>query len=149
MKKFILVLLAFVLTACSFGTQSEFEGNYAKWQKAGITHYSFSLGIGCFCPFGDKMPLNIEVKDGEILSMKSSDGTPISSTDPEFETFSRYATIDRIFSELKAALGGEADEVTVSYDATYGFPTQISIDYIKQAVDDEMGFTISDFEKLP
>jgi uncharacterized protein DUF6174 len=150
MKKLILiVLLCFMLAACSFGAKSEFDTNHAKWQNAGITHYRYSLFIGCFCAFRDKMPLSIEVKNGEVLSMTVSDGTPILPTDPQFETFSHYSTIERIFSALKADLGGDADEVTVTYDSTYGFPLQINIDFIKQAADDELSLTVSKFEKLP
>jgi hypothetical protein len=37
----------------------------------------------------------------------------------------------------------------VTYDATYGFPTEMSIDFIKEAADDELYFTVSGFEALP
>jgi hypothetical protein len=36
----------------------------------------------------------------------------------------------------------------VFYDPTYGFPSQVSIDYIKRAVDDELGLQVSNFEVL-
>ena len=95
------------------------------------------------------MPLNIEVKDGEVLSITYADGTPISTTDPEFEFFARYGTIERLFSELEADLAGAADEVTVSYDPVYGFPQTADIDIIKEAADDELSLTVSGFEILP
>ena len=41
-----------------------------------------------------------------------------------------------------------ADEVTVKYDATYGFPTEATIDVVKEAIDDELYLTISNFEEL-
>ena len=148
MKKMILLLLALILTACSFGSKSEYDTNFDKWQNSDVTHYRFSLFVGCFCAFRNDMPLSIEVQDGKVVSMTYSDGIPVPADDPQLEFLSRYATMDRLFSELKADLDGEADEVTVTYNATYGFPEQISIDRIKEAIDDELGLTVSNFEVL-
>jgi hypothetical protein len=148
MKKFILLLLVFILTACSFGARSELDKNRQKWQDAGITHYRFSLHIGCFCAFRDQMPLTVEVQNGEIISMTNSNGTLINTTDPNYEIFSQHATIERLFSELEAGLKGDADEVTVTYDPTHGFPNEIHFDYIKAAMDDELTLSVSEFEAL-
>jgi hypothetical protein len=148
MKKIILLLLALILTACSFGTTSEFDKNLQTWQDSGITHYRFALNIGCFCPFRDQMPITVEVQNGEIISMNAPDGTPITATDPGYETFAKYATIDRIFSTLEAGLAGDAEEVTVTYDPTYGYPSEIYFDYIKAAADDELSLSVSNFEVL-
>jgi hypothetical protein len=148
MKKFLLVALAVILVACSAGG-SEFSQNQKKWEDANISHYQFNLNIGCFCAFQDQMPLTVEVSNGEVVSMVGADGAAITATDVNYELFSKYATIDRLFSELDAVLNGDADEVTVTYDATYGFPSQINIDYIKEAVDDELYLSVSGFEVLP
>jgi len=153
----LLTIFAFVLAACSTGaqavgdptqeSQSEIERNKEKWQDANITHYRFNLNISCFCVFTQDMPLVIEVMDGEVVSMEYQNGNPIDATNREF--FERFSTIDRIFSELEADLAGAADEVTVTYDPTYGFPVEVTIDYVKEATDDELYLTISDFEVLP
>jgi len=128
---------------------SEFSQNQKKWNDANITHYRFELNIGCFCAFRDQMPLKVEVQNGEIVSITASDGSIIAKTDPRYENFSKYATIDKLFAELKADQGDKADEVTVKYDATYGFPAEINIDFIKNAVDDELYLSAAAFEKLP
>ena len=148
MKKIILLLLAFVLVACSMGTKSAFDTHHEKWQDANIDHYRYSILISCFCPGTEKMPLNIEVQNGEVVSMAYVDGTSVSAEDPQFEFYSRYSTIDRLFSELKADLEGAADEVTVTYNSSVGYPDQINIDRIKDAVDDETSLMISEFEML-
>ncbi len=75
-------------------------------------------------------------------------GTLIPETDPGYENFTRYATMDRIFSTLEAGLSGDADEVTVTYDPTYGYPSEIYFDYIKAAADDELSLSVSEFEVL-
>ena len=148
MKKLIFLTLIVFLTACTFGASTDLEKNRQTWQDSGITHYRFSLNIGCFCAFRDQMPITVEVENGEIVSMAYPDGTLIAATDPNYEIFSRHATIERIFSELEAGLAGGADEVTVTYDSAHGFPSEIYFDYIKAAMDDELSLTVSNFEVL-
>lgn len=147
MRKLIFIFMALVLAACSMGSQTEIERNQEKWQAANVSHYRYNLFLGCFCVFSQDMPLVIEVKDGEVVSMEYQNGNEIDATSREL--FEKYATIDRIFSELEKDVNGEADEVVVTYDPTYGFPAEINIDFIKDAIDDELGLTVSNFEKLP
>lgn len=149
MRKILVVLLAVFLTACASvgAASSEFDQAKDKWQEAGITHYRFNLDISCFCAFRENMPLVIEVQDGEVVSMEYSSGAEIEPA--VLDLFQQYATIDRIFAELEKALNGGADSVTVTYDETYGFPTQVSIDFDQQAADEEIYLTISGFETLP
>ena len=151
MKKLILIVIALILAGCAsafaLGSQSELEQNQEKWQDAGISHYRYDLSISCFCVFTQDMPLVIEVLDGKVLSMEYQNGNEI---DPSLlELFNRYATINRVFGEVKAGLNGAADEVVVKYDPTYGFPSEVTIDVEKQATDDELYLTLSNFEKLP
>lgn len=153
MKKllFIFTLMALVLSACAAaavsGGQTEIGQNQQKWQDANISHYRYHLSISCFCVFVENMPLIIEVEDGKMVSMEFHNGKEI---DPSLlELFNKYATIDQIFAELEAGQNGAADEVTVKYDPTYGFPTEATIDVVKEATDDELYLTISDFEVLP
>jgi len=154
----VLTVIAFVVAACSTGAQAggnppqenqtEIERNKEKWQNANISHYRYKLHLSCFCVFSQDMPLVIEVMDGKIVSMEYQNGNEIDATNREL--FERYATIDRIFSELEADLAGAADEVTVvTFDPTYGFPVDVTIDYVKEATDDELYLTVSGFEALP
>jgi hypothetical protein len=141
------LILAACASANALGSPSEIEQNREKWQDANISHYRFHLFIGCFCIFTEDMPLIIEVQDGEIVSMELSSGKEI---DPSLlELFNKYATIDRVFSEVEAGLNGGADNVVVKYDPTYGFPTEVTLDFETQAADDEIYLTLSDFEALP
>jgi len=148
MKKISLFSLTLILVACSAGKR-EFSRNQKMWQDANISHYRFELDIGCYCGFQAPMPLEVEVSNNVILSITDSDGKLITQTDPNYEWYSQYATIDRLFTDLKADLGGAVDEVTATYDPTYGFPDKINIDVIKEAVDDELSLRVSRFEALP
>ena len=152
MKKLILIVMTLVLAGCAvmgsaLGSQSEIEQNKEKWQEANISHYRYELFISCFCAFNEDMPLIIEVQDGKVVSMEFQSGKEI---DPSLhELFDKYATIDRLFAELEADLNGAADKVDVEYDPTYGFPTKADLDFVEEAVDDELYLSISNFEELP
>ena len=148
MKKIILTMLVLILAACSAGG-TDLSRNQQKWQDANITHYRFELNISCFCAFRDQMPLTIEVRDEQIVHMAAVDGTLVLDTDQNYEFYAPHATIDLLFAELDAAVKDGADSVTVTYDATYGFPTEIAIDYSQQTADEEMYYSISGFEALP
>ena len=147
MRKLIFIFMTLVLTACSLGGQTEIERNKEKWQAANISHYRYNLFVGCFCVFSQDMPLIVEVKDGELVSMKYQSGNEIDTSSREL--FEKYASIERVFSELETNINGKADKVTVTYDPMYGFPAKIDVDFIKNAMDDELSLTVSNFEKLP
>ena len=148
MKKIILTTLVLILAACS-GGGSELSRNQQKWTDANITHYRFELNIGCFCAFRDQMPLTVEVRDGQIVHMATVVGTLVLDTDQNYGFYAPHATIDLLFAELDTALNNGADSVTVTYDATYGFPTEIAIDQSQEIADEEMYYSISGFEALP
>lgn len=158
MKKLLLLVLALVLSACTGianagEPKSEVQQARDKWEAANISHYRFNVHISCFCVFVENMPLVVEVNNGEVVSMEYSTGNEI---DPQLlELFNRYVTIDRLFDGIESGFDvegtdqGPADKVTVEYDATYGFPTKIDIDFVEEAIDDELYLSISGFEALP
>ena len=158
MKTLLLLFtfFALVVAACSSaaqaggdqsGNQTEIERNLEKWRDANVSHYRYQLNISCFCAFRGDMPLVIEVMDGKVVSMEYESGKEIDPANREL--FDKFATIDRIFKEVEAGLAGAADEVKVTYDETYGYPVDITIDYMKEATDDELYLTVSNFEALP
>ena len=150
MRRLFYIITALVLAACSLGnagSKTEIEQNKEKWGDQGISHYRYHLFVGCFCVFSADMPLIIEVKDGKAVSMEYQSGREIDASSREI--FKRYETMDLIFAELEAGLNGAADEVTVTYDSTYGFPTEAFVDVVKEAADDELSLTVSNFEALP
>jgi len=147
MKKLLLLTLALILVACSAGG-SEFEQNQKTWQDAGITHYRFDLSISCFCAFRSLMPLSVEVRDGQIVAMAAADGTLVLDTDPNYPFFAPHATMDLLFVDIDEAYKSGAASVNVTYDSTYGFPTEIAIDVDQQMADEEMYYSVSGFKPL-
>ncbi len=139
-----LFILALTLSAC--GGTPEMQTNREKWNAAKVTHYTFELMISCFCPFSEIMPITVEVKDGEIVSMTDVNGKAVEG---EFAQYiEEAASIERLFA-LAEKNASEADEIEVTYDAQYGFPSAINIDFIKLAVDDEISYYVNNFKPLP
>ena len=149
MKKLCGFVLVFLLVACVSPMRSDFEQHQKQWREANIAHYRFELNMVCFCTFRNRMPLQIEVLNGQVAAMTDNTGKAITSVDAHYDFFARYATIDRLFSELQTSLNGKADQIAVAYHPSYGFPTRINIDRIKRAADDELGLAVSAFERLP
>jgi hypothetical protein len=148
MKKLTLLLLALILAACSTGGGTELSRNQSKWQDAGIDHYRFDISVGCFCLFRSQMPVTVEVQDGEVVSMIDVNGEAFPMDDPMSDLVLKHATIDRLFSELGSDPVQEADHLTMTFDPIYGFPTEVAIDFIELAADDELYLSVSAFEPL-
>jgi len=147
MKKFIIILVL-LITACSSGS-SNLAQNHQTWDDADISHYRFELTVGCFCPWGGLMPWTVEVRDGNVVSMISADGTNFDTSDPLNEYVLRFATIDRIFGKLESEEFQNADKIEITFDPMYGYPTSANIDFIELAMDDELYLTVSAFKTLP
>jgi hypothetical protein len=139
--RLIVLLLLLALTACT--ARTALRENQQKWIAQSVDHYRFDLTIGCFCPWRDLMPLQVEVKNGQVISLTDKTGQP---TPPAYaETFNRAATIDGLFGILDSAIGS-ASKITVEYDADYGYPKSIHIDYSSMVTDDEINYTVENFE---
>jgi hypothetical protein len=151
MKKITLLFLVLILAACTPGgeTGTELSRNKQKWQDANVTHYTFQLSVTCFCPVAGVMPMTVEVKDGEVVSLVDVNGDAFPSTDPLNDLIEKYVTIDRIFSELNSDSVQGAERLEITYDPTYGFPSDVVIDFVEEVADDELYLSITGFEPLP
>jgi hypothetical protein len=116
-------VLLLTLTAC-FG-RTILKENQQKWAEQKITHYKFQLTISCSCGWYTLMPLNIEVKDGQAVSITDKKGQPIPA---DFaKDFNQGTTVERLFAIIDEELGS-TDRMRVSYDPRLGYPTKIDID---------------------
>lgn len=132
-----------MLTSCNSG--SALQQNRDKWEAQNFNHYRFTVVVSCFCPFAGA-EMTYEVLNGQVVS-QSVQAPPEREIDEAQvgDFYQPYNTIEKVFEYVEEAVK-EADETTIEYDPTYGFPTQVSIDWIKEAGDDEMYLTLSNFE---
>lgn len=113
----------------------ERSANQKTWDEFNDGTYSFLLNRGCFCAFAG--PIWIQVIDNDVTFAQitwSNEPVPTEHLD-EIET------IDDIFDMIERA-EKEADDLHVEY-STNGYPSVVNIDWIKEAVDDEMFLEIS------
>lgn len=124
---------------------AELARNQATWQKNNIRSYRYQLTVGCFCMMNATMPITVAVRDGAVVALTDANGVTVALDDPGAGFFMRYTTIDGIYAELASTWFREADKLTITYDPTYGFPSEISADFIEMAADDELYLSVSEF----
>lgn len=132
------------------GTQSQLDANRKKWESQGIDDYSFTFQRSCFCRGDAIRPINIEVRDGQVSSARYADTGELIPDDRQTNKQSIYnMNADGLFNLVEQGIKGGAERVDVTYDKTFGIPTSIYIDQSTQMADEEMGYTISNFQPEP
>lgn len=137
------VLFAVAATGCSdpLGPeQSELERARAMWEAHAPVLYQFQLQRACFCPRAYVRPVRITVSDGVVVS--AVDPATNKPLDPPSDGF---PTVDDLFDEIQDAIDRDADAIDTAYDAAFGYPVYVFIDWIRNAIDDEMSFQVSEY----
>jgi hypothetical protein len=92
---------------------------WEQWQATGIRSYGFNLERSCFCPVETIAPARVDVRDGEVVSVRSlTDGRqlPVQSV-PTVDSLFRWAI-------REARQNGH---VEVSYDPRLSYPVRLVI----------------------
>ena len=145
-----------ILSSCSlFNTDDDgFNEALQKWEENKSSNYEFLYHKGCFCP-GGLSPAIIQVRADTIYAVLNpetkeslkiywSEEDSLENVLDAYPTF--YNTIDDLFAIIDEARKGKADKISVSFDDKLGYPREISIDYYKDAIDDEVGYIISGYQ---
>ncbi len=110
-----------------------------RWNAARVQDYTVVVQHLCFC--GYVRPVRVTVRSGAVVSsVDAQTGEPVPS----------YATVRDIaglFALIRKAIDDGADRLEVTYDAQLGYPTFINIDYVVNAVDDELQVKTSEFQR--
>ena len=104
----------------------------------GPTSYSYTLRAACFCAFIE--PVRVTVEDDEIVSAVVAHGGRGFAKGADAPEALRL-TIDDL---LAKAADPKVDEVDVKWPDGQDYPTSIALDPIKNAVDDEVTYYLSD-----
>ncbi|MCB9230693.1 MAG: hypothetical protein H6581_03480 [Bacteroidia bacterium] len=147
---FTFLAAALILTSlfsCHQRALNELESNREKWDALNDSDYSFDLDISCFCAHSGYTPATVVVQADTVAAIldinTGQDLLVPSDSSLVFDVYGEYfPTIDGLFDEIDNAVRGNADKVKVTYDEDQGYPMEISIDWMKFAVDDESAYTV-------
>ena len=151
----LLLLAALALSSCSLFGPDEKHTNLdaarQRWEAQRLTTYSYVAQRLCFCA-AELFPARIVVEDGAVKAVHDPQtGEPLRLPDGRLALEAEpaaYRTIEGLFDLVEEARRAEADQLDVTYHPTYGYPTEISIDYVRGMADDEVTFTNADFVAL-
>lgn len=116
----------------------ELETHRQLWQASGLAqNYSFELQGGCFCP--QRRAARVTVTDGRLSRLIfTDDGTDVGLAESR-----NYQTVEELFELIESAIGQGADDVVVEWHSTYGYPVNITIDWLSCAQDEEQLYLVS------
>lgn len=110
----------------------QLAANQALWLQKAPNDYVLTLERQCFCP---SARYEITVRDG-VVGMVTKDGVAVGPA----EVQGLPKTVPELFALVAALPAGAAADV--SYDPDLGFPTNISVDSVPNAVDDEYSILV-------
>ena len=111
-----------------------------RWAAAGIDDYRLDLGFLCACALPARV--HVEVVDG-VATATDAEGRPLDAA-----ALARTPiTVDQLFAEGRRALEG-GGMVEAQFGDT-GVPGRLDIDYLPQAIDDELSIVVNAFEAGP
>ncbi|MDX2007098.1 MAG: DUF6174 domain-containing protein [Meiothermus sp.] len=140
-------ILGLALTAGLLGCGSP-NPNLAfqqRWENQQINDYRFTLEARCFCPKERVDPVRVEVRGGQPVSLVYAD----SGAPPGRAYWDNENTIDKLFAIIQANAGKPGVRLEVTYDAALSYPARVLLDPVAGAVDDEVTYVVSSFERLP
>lgn len=108
------------------------------WAARGWDSYSFVLQRLCYCAGGTD-PADVVVEAGVRVSVTSR--LTGESIPEEWQQY--YLTVPELFDFIEDAIDRKAFSIDVTYASGAGWPTHIAIDYLENAIDEEMAFEAS------
>lgn len=131
--------IASLVAGCSTSpfdlSASAVRDHRAAWEALGLTDYEFDVHRQCECSADWVRPARVVVRGGRVVEATYADsGQPAAAS-------MTYPTIDELFDMIEEAIRLEAPGLWVSYDPRLEYPTDISINYQEQVVDDEISIS--------
>ena len=146
MRRWIPAIVALGGVACGLTGpgRSLDQFNVAKriWDRENPANYAVTVQRLCFCP-------NVDLVRIVVQNRLVTSRTVVATQEPLAASLNdAYPDIPGLFAIVKDGYI-RADAINASFDQQYGFPTDASIDYIKNAIDDELSLKVTNFVILP
>ncbi len=139
-----LLLLVAMTPSCGEGltgprkvAQQELNAARARWAALEVANYDYEYRMSCFCGPDALRPVVVQVRGGMVTAVRDRE------TDEPRTPLTQWATIPGLFDRIQGWIDLPANTLDVEYDPVSGIPTSVSVDPIRNAVDDEGGFHAS------
>lgn len=136
------------VSGCSAGSSPEsgppddVAAQERVWREAGLDSYRFGFQQQCFCVREQVQPVTVEVRDGRVERVLSSETGRDLSNDPGL----RWHTIADLFDLISEARTNATEPLVVRYHPRLGYPMHIETGSL--AADAGVVYSVSDLEPL-
>ncbi|MFT5144428.1 MAG: hypothetical protein ACI80V_003165 [Rhodothermales bacterium] len=148
MRPLFLLFLGGLITGCALtGPESnaeltDLDEARERWEQWGLDDYDIDLTRSCFCIGAGAM--TVLVRDDTVAAVLQQD-SPWSFDQGWWQYI---PTVDGLF-DLAEEAQKDAFRVDITFSQTHGYPVEISIDWIENAVDDEISYSVSGIDASP
>ncbi len=104
-------------------------------------NYTYKFGHSYFGP-GAGVYL-VTVREGKVIAFEATDEHGLKAIQDKWVTIEQMRTIGEVLHLYERALRTEESDATIAYDDVTGAPSQVTIDWIREAADDDY-FEISE-----
>lgn len=114
--------------------QDRLDRAWDRFESVAPLSYSYVVRVSCECPRDVTRPVVVWVDRGEIeYLLYEDDGQPV-----PFSYANSFPSAEQLFDAIQDAIDRRADYIDVEYDLTYGYPTDVYIDYNRSYADEEL-----------
>lgn len=121
----------------------DLTGARMQWDRSEPEAYAYTVRRYCFCAGG---PVYVIANRDSVVSAEADAGSRgFQGGIPDKQAYS----IDSLFAEVQSVAGRNFHSRSFSFDATYGFPDSVAIDFELLLADEEYSLVIDGFRVLP
>ena len=140
----LLSCVAFTGISCGdvfgIGEEDDLEEAQRRWARQGPPSYTYVFARSCFCGSETTRPVRVTVVNRVVVARQYVDnGNPV----PDQWT-SYFPAMEGVFQIVYDAIHRDADEVSATYDGRLGYPLVVEIDYVRNAIDDELNLSVTE-----
>jgi hypothetical protein len=114
-----------------------------RWRAHGLKDYLIEQKRLCFCALPRGF-VRLTVRGNKIVA-----GVDVTTTQPvPPQALQSYQTVDEMFAWLRDVQSRNPARLTIDFDARYGYPERIVLDYSVGLADDELSLEQRSLERL-
>ncbi len=140
--------MALLVGGCSDPTgpeEARLTAAQRRWEAArpASNSYTMQQRVVCFCITG-ATPFQVTVTSGTITrAVNVTTGESMSVA-----LLTIFRTVDQLFTQAREGIAREGVVTSLAFDPALGYPTTLSLDPIRNAIDDEVTYVTSNVAPL-